>query len=92
MLIGDSVDDVAAADECGVRCMVYHAGADALHHRSHFESVASSLVAAVESVLDEAAGADRRDVAGRRLDACEGQADVDQAGAGLPGDVGQGQP
>jgi phosphoglycolate phosphatase-like HAD superfamily hydrolase len=46
-LIGDSVDDVAAAAECGVRCVVYHAGADALHDRSHFESTVPSLVAAV---------------------------------------------
>ncbi|MEV6851526.1 haloacid dehalogenase-like hydrolase [Actinoplanes sp. NPDC051411] len=73
VLIGDSVDDVAAAAECGVRCVVYHAGADALHDRSHFESaVAPSLVAAVSSVLDQAADRDGGNVAGRRADADEG--------------------
>jgi phosphoglycolate phosphatase-like HAD superfamily hydrolase len=52
VLIGDSADDVTAAAECGVRCIVYHAGPDALHHRSHFDSeIAPSLVAAVRSVL-----------------------------------------
>jgi phosphoglycolate phosphatase-like HAD superfamily hydrolase len=66
VLIGDSVDDVAAAAECGVRSIVYHAGADALHHRSHFAAVVPSLVAAVESVLDETADRDGRDVAGHR--------------------------
>jgi phosphoglycolate phosphatase-like HAD superfamily hydrolase len=65
VLIGDSVDDVAAAEECGVRCIVYHAGADALHDRSHFASaVAPSLLAAVSLVLDEAADRDGGDVAG----------------------------
>ena len=72
VLIGDSVDDVAAAAECGVRSIVYHAGADALHHRSHFDAVVPSLVAAVESVLDEAADRDGRDVAGRRAGEGEG--------------------
>jgi phosphoglycolate phosphatase-like HAD superfamily hydrolase len=72
VLIGDSLDDVAAATECGVRCVVYHAGADALHDRSHFQSVVPSLVAAVESVLDESARRDGRDVAGRGAGAGEG--------------------
>jgi len=71
VLIGDSMDDVAAAAECGVRSIVYHAGADALHHRSHFEAAVPSLVAAVRSVLDQATGRDRGDVAGRRADAGE---------------------
>jgi phosphoglycolate phosphatase-like HAD superfamily hydrolase len=72
-LIGDSVDDVAAAEECGVRCIVYHAGADALHHRSHFGSAraVSSLVEAIESVLEQAAGRNGGDVAGRGAEAGE---------------------
>jgi phosphoglycolate phosphatase-like HAD superfamily hydrolase len=56
VLIGDSLDDVRAAAACGMRCIAYHAGADALHDRSHFESVVPSLVEAVASVLDISAG------------------------------------
>jgi phosphoglycolate phosphatase-like HAD superfamily hydrolase len=80
VLIGDSVDDVRAARACGMRCIVYHAGADALHDRSHFASVVPSLLAAVESVLDEPADRDRRDVAGRGPGAGQHEADVDQRG------------
>jgi phosphoglycolate phosphatase-like HAD superfamily hydrolase len=80
VLIGDSLDDVRAAEACGMRCIVYHAGADALHDRSHFASVVPGLVAAVESVLDEAADRDQRDVAGRGPDVGRRDADVDQGG------------
>jgi phosphoglycolate phosphatase-like HAD superfamily hydrolase len=80
VLIGDSVDDVRAAAACGTRCIVYHAGADALHHRSHFETVVPSLVAAVASVLHEAPDPDGGHVAGRGRQPGVGQADVDAGG------------
>jgi phosphoglycolate phosphatase-like HAD superfamily hydrolase len=78
VLIGDSLDDVRAAGACGMRCVVYHAGADALHDRSHFGAVVPSLVAAVASVLDEAPDGDAGDVPGRRTGEGEREADVDQ--------------
>jgi phosphoglycolate phosphatase-like HAD superfamily hydrolase len=49
LLVGDSVDDVRAAEECGLRCVVYHPGPDALHDRSHFAAHPVPLVA---SLLD----------------------------------------
>jgi phosphoglycolate phosphatase-like HAD superfamily hydrolase len=59
LLIGDSVDDVRAARECGLRCIVYHPGPDALHDRTHFATEAVPLVptlrAAVEAALRSAA-------------------------------------
>ncbi|SNT07327.1 HAD family hydrolase [Actinoplanes regularis] len=55
LLVGDSVDDARAARECGVRCVIYHAGEDALHARGHFADlgvpVVSSLRAAVDAAL-----------------------------------------
>jgi phosphoglycolate phosphatase-like HAD superfamily hydrolase len=55
LLIGDSVDDVRAAAACGLRCIVYHAGDDALHDRAHFDglgaALAPSLLAAVDLAL-----------------------------------------
>jgi phosphoglycolate phosphatase-like HAD superfamily hydrolase len=78
VLIGDSLDDVRAAETCGVRSIVYHAGADALHDRSHFGAVVPSLVAAVASVLDESADGDAGDMPGERTGEGERRADVDQ--------------
>lgn len=53
LLIGDTVDDAMAAQEIGVKCVIYHSGADALHHRDHFADlgvpVVSSLSAAVQT-------------------------------------------
>jgi phosphoglycolate phosphatase-like HAD superfamily hydrolase len=61
LLVGDSVDDADAARECGVRCIVYHAGEDALHARGHFTElgvpVVSSLQAAVDAAVDAARSA-----------------------------------
>ena len=53
LLIGDTIDDAMAAREAGVKCIIYHSGATALHRRDHFDSrgvpVVSSLSAAVET-------------------------------------------
>lgn len=55
LLIGDSVDDARAAQECGVRCLLYHAGDSALHTLEHFTGlhvpVVESLLGAVKGVL-----------------------------------------
>ena len=52
LLVGDSVDDARAAAECGVACLIYHAGEDALHAREHVADtgvpVVGTLVEAVE--------------------------------------------
>lgn len=51
LVIGDSVDDVAAAREVGAACAVYHSGATALHDRKHFAElgvpIVDSLLAAI---------------------------------------------
>lgn len=55
LLVGDSVDDVRAARACGVRCVVYHSGEQALHAWDHFDEfgvpVVTSLSAAVSWAL-----------------------------------------
>ncbi|MET8759445.1 HAD family hydrolase [Lentzea sp. NPDC004782] len=56
LLVGDSVDDARAAMECGVSCVLYHAGSNALHALEHFIAlgvpVVKGLLEAVHSVLD----------------------------------------
>lgn len=55
LLVGDSVDDGRAARECGTACLLYHAGADALHALDHFADlpfpVVNSLLDAVTVLL-----------------------------------------
>lgn len=53
LLVGDSVDDAAAAQECGTQFRLYHAGRDALHARDHFAgmSIVDTLGEAVDDVL-----------------------------------------
>lgn len=50
LLIGDSVDDVRAARECGIECIVYYSGTVALHALEHFTElnvpIVNSLTAA----------------------------------------------
>ena len=52
LLVGDSMDDARAAAECGVACLIYHPGEEALHAREHFADfgvrVVGTLVEAVE--------------------------------------------
>jgi phosphoglycolate phosphatase-like HAD superfamily hydrolase len=56
LLVGDSVDDGRAAQECGTACILYHAGRDALHHLEHFSDlpfpVVGNLTEAVTLLLD----------------------------------------
>lgn len=63
LLVGDSVDDIRAARACGVQCVIYHAGGDALHAREHFTQlgvpVVSSLQAAVDAALSTSASRHR---------------------------------
>lgn len=54
LLVGDSVDDVRAARECGVDCVVYHPGADALHARDHFADLGVPLVATLRAAVEYA--------------------------------------
>jgi len=58
LLVGDSVDDVRAARECGVDCLIYHPGADALHARDHFADLGVPLVTTLQAAV-EYAHADR---------------------------------
>ncbi|MGW2788039.1 HAD family hydrolase [Streptomyces populi] len=55
LLIGDSVDDVLAASECGIGALLYHAGDNALHDLDHFTDlevpVVESLLAAVSDIV-----------------------------------------
>jgi phosphoglycolate phosphatase-like HAD superfamily hydrolase len=55
LLVGDSVDDALAARECGVHCVIYHPGADALHTRDHFADLGVPLVATLEEAVEHAA-------------------------------------
>jgi len=57
LLVGDSVDDVRAARECGVDCLVYHPGAAALHAREHFADLDVPLVATLQEAVAYAHGA-----------------------------------
>ncbi|GIF15724.1 HAD family hydrolase [Actinoplanes teichomyceticus] len=52
LIVGDSVDDCVAARECGVHCVVYHAGEDALHAREHFAELDVPIVPSLREVLD----------------------------------------
>jgi phosphoglycolate phosphatase-like HAD superfamily hydrolase len=56
LLVGDSVDDARAALECGIACVLYHAGPTALHVLEHFTEVGVPVVNglrdAVAAVLD----------------------------------------
>lgn len=56
LLVGDSVDDVRAAAGCGVRCVVYHPGADALHARDHFSDLGAPIVPTLQDAVAHARG------------------------------------
>jgi phosphoglycolate phosphatase-like HAD superfamily hydrolase len=57
LLVGDSVDDVRAARACGVRCLVYHSGASALHARDHFDEYGVAVVPTLGAAVSWALGA-----------------------------------
>ena len=57
LLVGDSVDDARAAQACGVRCVIYHAGEDALHAREHFAELRVPVVSSLQAAVDAAGGA-----------------------------------
>ncbi|WP_250037361.1 HAD family hydrolase [Paractinoplanes maris] len=54
LLVGDSVDDAHAARTCGVRCVIYHAGEDALHAREHFTDIGVPVVPSLQTAVDAA--------------------------------------
>ncbi len=54
LLVGDSVDDARAARECGVRCVIYHAGENALHARGHFADLEVPVVSSLQAAVDAA--------------------------------------
>jgi phosphoglycolate phosphatase-like HAD superfamily hydrolase len=54
LLVGDSVDDAHAARVCRTRCLVYHAGADALHARDHFTDLGTPVVTSLRQAVDAA--------------------------------------
>lgn len=56
LLVGDSVDDVRAAAECGIRCVVYHPSADALHARDHFTDLDTPIVPTLQDAVTYARG------------------------------------
>lgn len=61
LLVGDSVDDARAARECGVSCVMYHAGPDSLHALDHFAELG---VPVVESLREAVTLAKDRSLAG----------------------------
>jgi phosphoglycolate phosphatase-like HAD superfamily hydrolase len=67
LVIGDSVDDVVAAGECGVHCVVYHAGEDALHARDHFDGTGVPIVSSLREAVDRLLSG-RDELAGRAAD------------------------
>jgi phosphoglycolate phosphatase-like HAD superfamily hydrolase len=54
LVVGDSVDDAHAARTCGVRCVIYHAGEDALHAREHFTDIGVPVVPSLQAAVDAA--------------------------------------
>ncbi|GLY99787.1 HAD family hydrolase [Actinoplanes sp. NBRC 103695] len=56
LLVGDSVDDARAARECGMRCLVYHCGDEALHSRAHFTDIDAAVVPSLGAAVDAALG------------------------------------
>lgn len=56
LLIGDSADDALAAQACGVRCLLYHAGEHALHSRDHFSSLDTPVVETLREAVELALG------------------------------------
>jgi phosphoglycolate phosphatase-like HAD superfamily hydrolase len=54
LLVGDSVDDARAAAACGVRCLLYHAGDDALHARDHFTGLGVTVVGSLREAVEVA--------------------------------------
>ncbi|BEL04575.1 HAD-IA family hydrolase [Actinoplanes sichuanensis] len=56
VLVGDSVDDALAARECGLRCVIYHAGDDALHAREHVTALGVPVVSSLQAAVDVALG------------------------------------
>ncbi|MFC0435094.1 HAD family hydrolase [Kutzneria buriramensis] len=55
LLVGDSADDAAAARECGTQFRLYHAGADALHARGHFDELRGHIVDSLTEAVEAAA-------------------------------------
>jgi len=51
VLIGDSIDDAYAANECGVRSLIYHAGNAAVHALAHFTSLGLPTVASLDAAV-----------------------------------------
>jgi phosphoglycolate phosphatase-like HAD superfamily hydrolase len=60
LLVGDSVDDAVAAEECGTRCVLYDAGRDALHSRESLEARSVPVVATLREAVGVALAAGRR--------------------------------
>ncbi|MDQ7808993.1 HAD hydrolase-like protein [Amycolatopsis sp. A133] len=60
LLIGDSVDDAVAAEECGARCVLYDAGEDALHTRESLDARSVPVVAGLGEAVEVALAAGRR--------------------------------
>ncbi|GAA4609050.1 phosphoglycolate phosphatase-like HAD superfamily hydrolase [Actinoplanes octamycinicus] len=54
LLVGDSVDDARAAAACGVRCLLYHAGDDALHARDHFAGLGVPVIGSLREAVEVA--------------------------------------
>lgn len=64
LLVGDSVDDARAARECGVSCILYHAGPDSLHALDHFDQLGVPIV---ESLREAVALGRQQSSSDRRL-------------------------
>lgn len=55
LMVGDSVDDVLAAQEYGVGIVIYHAGPEALHVSDHFDGFNVRIVKSLREAVDYAA-------------------------------------
>lgn len=66
LLVGDSVDDATAALECGVMCLLYHAGDHALHAVEHFEDVQVPIVRGLGEMITRLLNGTQQLVARRR--------------------------
>jgi len=91
LLVGDSVDDARAAAQCGVACVLYHAGDAALHAREHLAELGVPIAATLEEAVTAWGSAPMATGQSQTARAEHHAATGDQLGASAPMESGQSQ-
>ncbi len=60
LLVGDSVDDAAAARDCGIACVLYFAGKHALHRKEDLDATSFPVVERLSDAVSLARTSPRR--------------------------------